>query len=47
MPSLKCKMCGGTLEFQPRQSVAVCEYCGTMQTLPQLDTKVDLIPVLW
>ena len=39
MPNLKCKMCGGTLEFQPGQSVAVCEYCGTMQTLPRLDSE--------
>lgn len=33
----KCKMCGGTLEIQSGETVAVCEYCGTRQTLPKLD----------
>lgn len=34
---LKCKMCGGTLEFSPGDTVAVCDSCGTKQTLPKLD----------
>lgn len=40
----KCKMCGGTLEIQKNESVSVCEYCGTRQTLPHLDKdkKVNL-----
>ena len=33
----KCKMCGGTIEFEPGSTVGVCEYCGTKQTLPKLD----------
>ncbi len=37
MSILKCKMCGGTLEIEDKVSVAVCEYCGTRQTLPKLD----------
>ena len=37
MVELKCKMCGGTLEFAPGDTVATCEYCGTKQTLPRLD----------
>ena len=37
MPVFKCKMCGGTLEIKENQSTAVCEYCGTNQTLPKLD----------
>lgn len=37
MSTFKCKMCGGTLEIQPGQTVAECEYCGTQQTLPKLD----------
>lgn len=32
-----CKMCGGELQINPGESVAVCEYCGTTQTLPKLD----------
>ena len=38
MPNLKCKMCGGTMEIDSKQSVAVCQYCGTRQTLPRLDS---------
>lgn len=33
----QCKMCGGTLEIENNDSVGVCEYCGTKQTLPRLD----------
>ena len=38
MPILRCKMCGGTMEIDAKQSVAVCQYCGTRQTLPRLDS---------
>ena len=37
MAVFKCKMCGGTLEIKNNETVAVCEYCGTKQTLPKLD----------
>ena len=37
MAIFKCKMCGGTLEIQNNETVAVCQYCGTKQTLPKLD----------
>ncbi len=37
MAIFKCKMCGGTLDIKTGESVAVCEYCGTKQTLPKLD----------
>ncbi|MBE6805146.1 MAG: toll/interleukin-1 receptor domain-containing protein [Ruminococcaceae bacterium] len=36
MAIFKCKMCGGTLEVN-NETVAVCQYCGTKQTLPKLD----------
>ncbi len=36
MSIFKCKMCGGTLEIN-NETVAVCQYCGTKQTLPRLD----------
>ena len=39
MAIFKCKMCGGTLEIKEGESVAVCEYCGTKQTLPKLDDE--------
>ena len=37
MTIFKCKMCGGTIEFNPGDSVGVCDSCGTKQTLPRLD----------
>lgn len=44
MSIFKCKMCGGTLEINENQSTAVCEYCGTKQTLPKLgdDKRANL-----
>lgn len=37
MALFKCKMCGGTIEFEPGATVGVCDSCGTKQTLPRLD----------
>ena len=37
MSIFKCKMCGGTIEFNPGETVGVCDSCGTKQTLPRLD----------
>ena len=37
MSVFKCKMCGGTIEFEPGATVGVCDSCGTKQTLPRLD----------
>lgn len=37
MALFKCKMCGGNLEISQGMSVCECQYCGTMQTLPNLD----------
>lgn len=44
MSVFKCKMCGGALEINGNETVAVCEYCGTKQTLPNLndDKKANL-----
>ena len=36
MSVFKCKMCGGTLELNNDETVGICEYCGTRQTLPKL-----------
>jgi tetratricopeptide (TPR) repeat protein len=36
-----CKMCGGKLKIQPGKKTAVCEYCGTLQTIPNLDSKKE------
>ena len=39
---IKCKMCGGDLEFQEGMSVCECEFCGTAQTIPQVDNEKKL-----
>lgn len=39
MAIFKCKMCGGTLDVN-NETVAVCEYCGTKQTLPKTNDDV-------
>lgn len=38
MAVFKCKMCGGQLEIGEASRVGICEYCGTEQTLPRLDS---------
>lgn len=37
MAVFKCKMCGGTIEFEEGATVGICDSCGTKQTLPRLD----------
>lgn len=37
MTIFKCKMCGGTIEFEQGATVGICDSCGTKQTLPRLD----------
>ena len=39
MATIKCKMCGGTMEIADNSMVAVCEYCGTQQTIPKLSDE--------
>ena len=36
---LKCKMCGGDLNPAEGEAVCKCEYCGTNQTIPQVDNE--------
>lgn len=36
MSIFKCKICGGSLEFSEGSTVALCQYCGTKQTLPKI-----------
>ncbi len=38
MAIFKCKMCGGTIEFNKGDTIGVCDSCGTKQTLPRLDS---------
>ncbi len=39
---MKCKMCGGDLEFDPGSSVCTCEFCGSTNTLPKQDDENKL-----
>lgn len=39
MAIFRCKMCGGTIEFNKGETVGVCDSCGTRQTLPRLDDE--------
>ena len=39
MSVFKCKMCGGTIEFEQGATVGICDSCGTKQTLPKLDDE--------
>ncbi len=40
MAILKCKMCGGTLEYLSGQNLAVCPYCGSKSTVFDQDQKL-------
>ena len=43
MAVFKCKMCGGDLEINGSETVVKCEYCGSVQTVPQQDDEKKLI----
>ena len=40
MSVLKCKMCGGTIEYVHGETVGECQHCGTKQTLPNTSDEV-------
>ncbi len=40
MAILKCKMCGGTLEYDRAQNLAVCPYCDSKSTIFEQDRKL-------
>lgn len=44
MALFKCKMCGCALDVTEAMRICECEYCGTIQTLPELDSdkKINL-----
>ena len=39
MAICKCKMCGGDLNITGTDKLAVCDYCGTRQTVPGADSE--------
>lgn len=39
MEVFKCKMCGGSLILDRGARTAECEYCGTLQTIPEADNE--------
>lgn len=42
MAMFKCKICGGDLEITDAANIAICEYCGTKQTIPDSDDEKKL-----
>ena len=42
MAVLKCKMCGGDLNLTEGASIAECDYCGSVQTVPKMDDEKKL-----
>lgn len=42
MAIIKCKACGGDLNIVAGVSTAECEYCGRMQTVPNIDDEKKL-----
>lgn len=40
MAILKCRMCGGTLEYDYAQNLAICPYCGSKSTVYEQDRKM-------
>ncbi len=40
MAVFKCKMCGGALEVEDKQTIISCDYCGTNQTIPAVDDEI-------
>ncbi|MDY4139781.1 MAG: TIR domain-containing protein [Eubacteriales bacterium] len=39
---IKCKMCGGDIEFTPGETYGTCEYCGSTSTIPQAEDEAKL-----
>ena len=39
MAIIRCKVCGGDLNVVEGTTVAVCEYCGTKQTMPKINDE--------
>ncbi|MBP5261115.1 MAG: TIR domain-containing protein [Clostridiales bacterium] len=42
MSTLKCKMCGGTLKYEEGKTVVECEYCGSLNTIPNVGDEKRL-----
>ncbi len=39
---IKCKMCGGDIEFVAGNTYGTCEYCGSTSTIPKVDDEGKL-----
>ena len=39
MAVLNCKMCGGDLSIEEGSTICICEYCGTKQTVPNINNE--------
>ena len=39
---IKCKMCGGDIDFTPGETYGTCAYCGSTSTIPQAEDEQKL-----
>ena len=39
---IKCKMCGGDIDFTPGETYGTCAYCGSTSTIPQAEDETKL-----
>ena len=39
---IKCKMCGGDIEFTPGETYGTCAYCGSTSTIPKAEDETKL-----
>ena len=39
---IKCKMCGGDIEFTPGETYGTCAYCGSTSTIPKAEDEQKL-----
>lgn len=39
---IKCKMCGGDIQFNPGDTYGTCEFCGSTSTIPKSDDEGKL-----
>ena len=48
MAVLKCKMCGGSIIFNPGEIIGICDHCGTRQSLDLVlkpREELDVAPI--
>lgn len=39
---IKCKICGGNIEFMPGDTYGICQHCGTVSPVPKVNSEDKL-----